>query len=385
MYKKITLAVALTLFSIPFLPFKPVYGETVLTEAVITKLENKVRLIQNQQARPARTSDRITPGDALSTAAQSKADLRFNEGSVARLGERAVFQFVRGTRSIDIKNGTALFLLPRGQGTTQIRTPNAAAGIRGSAIMIRVSPDNNTAVFIALTNSQIVVSNKNGTQTVELKGGQLAHFQGDTLAGVFDCDLVTLLETSPLVEGLDLTEISSDENDVLNVVRSEIIEAVEAQKPFSENDKIIVNPAFVALEDNSSEEFPSEDIIATEVVDFGDFTDQEETLNQIIANIRGNGNLLNLTEGGEFQAIESLQRNSDNNFPGGGATGGEFPGGGATGGEFPGGGATGGEFPSGNNGLNGLENALDRITNNPGNPNNSGGADAVQDQINQRQ
>lgn len=111
---------------------------TPLTRAVIQNLHNVVQIIPYKQPkRRARKSDAIIPGDGLSTGRASLAELRFNDGSLARVGEQAIFRFLPKTRNFRLTNGTVLLLIPPGQGRTRVNTPNAAAAIRGSALFIR--------------------------------------------------------------------------------------------------------------------------------------------------------------------------------------------------------------------------------------------------------
>jgi hypothetical protein len=332
----------LTICTVPLMLAKTVQAQTVLREAVIETVENRVNLIpKNQQARSARTSDRMTPGDALATAARSKADLRFNEGSWARLGEQAVFRFVSGTRNVDLTNGTALLLIPPGQGKTQIRTPNAAAGIRGSALFVRYIPETDTTVIGALTDSGITVYNENAAQGITLKGGQMAQIVQGNIENIYEFDVRTFIETSPLVNDLGLTEdgVLSEVNNPLNEVKKEIASAIAAQAPFTDQEMIIENPDFVRLPDNNSNDFPdlNAQVVTIDVTALPDQT--------VLERMEGIVQTSSLREAGEIRATEA--RRNDNlvgggDFPGGGATGGDFPGGGATDGNFPGGGATDG-------------------------------------------
>ncbi|MFM6005522.1 MAG: iron dicitrate transport regulator FecR, partial [Sphaerospermopsis kisseleviana] len=99
------------------LPFRAI-ARTPLTKAQIEKLNNIVQFIpkENFNKRPARQLDIITPGDGVSTGRSSLADLRFNDGSLARLGEQAVFKFVPKERNFQLSNGTVLLLIPPGPG-----------------------------------------------------------------------------------------------------------------------------------------------------------------------------------------------------------------------------------------------------------------------------
>jgi hypothetical protein len=86
----------------------------LLTRAEVYKLVNTVQLLPNQQSpRPAKLSDTLAPLDAIKTATRSRAELLFNEGSLARVGANAIFRFVPGTRSFQLRNGTALIMSHR--------------------------------------------------------------------------------------------------------------------------------------------------------------------------------------------------------------------------------------------------------------------------------
>ncbi|MFW6296107.1 MAG: FecR domain-containing protein, partial [Halothece sp.] len=320
-------------------------AETRLTQAIIEAVRNRVRLIpNNQSARPASLADAINPGDALATASSSMAELRFNDGSLARLGEQVVFQFAPGTRNFKLSNGTALLLIPPGQGRTRIQTPNATAGIRGSALFVRYDAATDTTLVGALTNSGIEVFNETGTQNRELEAGHLALIVNNRIERIYEFDLETFYRTSGLVEGLDLMnrESSQTSDPALNAVRQETTEALDSQSPII-GTSVITNPNFVRLSANASLDFPSVDSLST--IEASPSFDQPNVE-------RSNPDLERFSQRRVTQDIHSLQRGGEVkvdvfSFPGGGATGGQFPGGGATDGQFPGGGATDGQFPGG--------------------------------------
>ena len=179
---------------------------TPLTRAEIQNLRNLVQLIprNNQKIRPARKLDAMIPGDGLSTGRASLADLRFNDGSLARIGEQAVFQFLPKTRDFRLSNGTVLLLIPPGRGRTRIQTPSAAAAIRGSALFVRYNKQTDTTIVGALTNSGIQVYNKDASQTQVLQAGQLIVLVKGEFQSFYDFDLRNFYETSELVRELDL-------------------------------------------------------------------------------------------------------------------------------------------------------------------------------------
>ncbi len=349
MLNKLTLSLTLAISSLALLLLpKAGIAQTTLTQATVESFQNQVRLIPNQQnPRSARVSDVIRVQDTIATANASRVDLRFNDRSLARLGEQAIFRFLPGTRTADLANGTGLFLINPGQGTTTIRTPNAAAGIRGSAVFVRVIPaedgQEGTTLIGALTNSGIQTCSQNGSQCVELKAGQMAHFEGENLNAVYLFDLTTFLNTSSLTQDLDQVAPEG----VLGEIQSAIASAT------SLTGTILNTPNFIRMRDNQETEFADSDI---PVVDLS--FESEISNNELLEDVTSL-DLQEMTEVGEIRLNTPFP---DGDFPGGGATGGDFPGdddnngnngnfpgGGATGGVFPGGGATGGDFRGGGN------------------------------------
>jgi hypothetical protein len=255
MLRKLTLLLAFVLWGAQSFVIPSVASaRTPLSSAVIRQLRNIVELIPDDQPRrPARVSDRLTAGDALSTARRSFAELRFNDGSLARLGEQVVFRFVPNTRTFRLSNGTLLLLVPPGQGRTRIQTPNATAGIRGSALFIRYIPGTETTLIGALTDSGIEVANQDASQRYGLEAGQMAVIVEDRILRIYEFDLNTFYETSELTRGLNLANADESasrstepRDDAIAQVRQETVDAMSDQSPVV-GDGTITNPAFIRL------------------------------------------------------------------------------------------------------------------------------------------
>ena len=248
MFRKFFLFVVISLWGVVVLPVpNRADAATPLTLAVIQNLRNLVQLMpQNQPNRQARKSDAMSPGDGLSTGRSALADLRFNDGSLARIGEQAVFRFLPKTRNFKLTTGTVLLLIPPGRGQTRINTPNAAAAIRGSALFVRYDEKTETTLVGALTNSGIQVSNKDASQNQELQAGQVIIIVKDKFKGLYDFDLRTFYETGELVKGLDLTLKQGVPNSdpAIASVQAETAAAVAAQSPLTGQD-IVKNPSLV--------------------------------------------------------------------------------------------------------------------------------------------
>ncbi|MBW4500965.1 MAG: FecR family protein, partial [Scytonema hyalinum WJT4-NPBG1] len=264
MFRKFFLFVVISLWGVVVLPVpNRADAATPLTLAVIQNLRNLVQLMpQNQPNRQARKSDAMSPGDGLSTGRSALADLRFNDGSLARIGEQAVFRFLPKTRNFKLTTGTVLLLIPPGRGQTRINTPNAAAAIRGSALFVRYDEKTETTLVGALTNSGIQVSNKDASQNQELQAGQVIIIVKDKFKGLYDFDLRTFYETGELVKGLDLTLKQGVPNSdpAIASVQAETAAAVAAQSPLTGQD-IVKNPSLVNPTTTSSPNSPTNNII----------------------------------------------------------------------------------------------------------------------------
>ncbi|MBD2308605.1 FecR domain-containing protein [Chroococcidiopsis sp. FACHB-1243] len=252
MSHRFILFISILLWGASTLP-KAAQADTVLTRAEIKSLRNLVQLMpQSQAARPAKVADGIVPGDALSTGREALAELRFNDGSLARIGEQALFRFSAQNRNLKLSNGTALLLIPPGRGTTEVWTPNATAAIRGSALFIRHIANSKTTVVGALTNSQIEVVDQKNYQRQVLKAGQLAVVVKGKITALYNFDLKTFYESSDLVSGLNLNKKNVTAADVaIAQVQAETSAAVAAQSSLT-GEEIIVNPSFVRSSDSPS-------------------------------------------------------------------------------------------------------------------------------------
>ncbi|MEL6262484.1 MAG: FecR domain-containing protein [Cyanobacteria bacterium J06626_6] len=217
-----------------------------LTWARVDFLRNRVQLVpKEQRGRRARISDILSVGDSLRTARESRAELRFNDGSLARIGERATFRFTPNTRNFQLSNGTVLLLIPPGRGRSTIQTPNAVTGIQGSALFVRYIPETDTTIVGALTDNPLgpmVLFNRDGTEQQALRANEIGVIEGNQITELYQFDGTLFWQSSGLAEGFNyLTDSSSTGSDALDGVRQEIRDAISNQAPLN-SDSVIVNP-----------------------------------------------------------------------------------------------------------------------------------------------
>ena len=105
------------------------------TRATVTRTQNKVAYGQiaegKGRTRPANTGDIVAASNYLLTEAESRAELQYDDGSVVRVGQNTVFSFEADSRTMNLKEGTFTFFVPRG-GNGQIKTASFTAAITGT-------------------------------------------------------------------------------------------------------------------------------------------------------------------------------------------------------------------------------------------------------------
>ncbi|PZO48528.1 MAG: hypothetical protein DCF15_17815 [Phormidesmis priestleyi] len=247
------MSVGFSLASLLSGPYAVSAQEQTLSWARIDFLRNQVQLVpSNAGARRARIADVLGIGDALRTAQSSRAELRFNDGSLARIGERATFRFTPNTRNFQLTDGTVLILIPPARGRSTIQTPNAVTGIQGSALFVRYIPETNRTIVGALTdnpNGPMVISNQDGSEQQALYASQIGVIENDRIVEIFDFDLTSFWQTSGLAAGFDYLQPGSDD---LNGVREEIREAIANQGTFDAGEQVIENPPSFRRPDTTS-------------------------------------------------------------------------------------------------------------------------------------
>ena len=128
----------ITLFAASALSLTVVFAGAAVpfTRATVTRTENKVaygKISEGKgRTRPANTGDIVAASNYLLTESESRAELQYDDGSVVRIGQNTVFSFEADTRTLNLKEGTFTFFVPRGQGGGTIKTPSLTAAITGT-------------------------------------------------------------------------------------------------------------------------------------------------------------------------------------------------------------------------------------------------------------
>jgi hypothetical protein len=120
-----------------------IVAATPFNEATVTRLQASVKYGEvkggTTTARPAAVNDVVRAKNFLLTETDARAELKYEDGSVVRIGQNTVFSFEANTRTLALEKGTLIFFIPKGTGGGQIKTPSLTAAITGT--VGKVSPN----------------------------------------------------------------------------------------------------------------------------------------------------------------------------------------------------------------------------------------------------
>jgi hypothetical protein len=106
------------------------------TQATVTRTENKVSYgtVQGDRSntRPAESQDVVKANNFLLSETESRAELKYDDGTIVRIGQNTIFTFEANSRTLNLKKGTFVFFIPKGQGGGTIKTPSLTAAITGT-------------------------------------------------------------------------------------------------------------------------------------------------------------------------------------------------------------------------------------------------------------
>jgi hypothetical protein len=147
-----------------------------LEKATVTRVHNTVRYgeIAGKKSRAVAIQDVLGADNYLLSEADSRAEMKYDDGSLVRIGPNTVFSFNPAGRVLSLDRGSLLFHIPKGAGGGTIKTPSLTASVTGT--VGKVSPNSigvlNGEVRLVpsgqvVRSGQIAVKNADGTFTVK--------------------------------------------------------------------------------------------------------------------------------------------------------------------------------------------------------------------------
>jgi hypothetical protein len=173
-----------------------------LREATIQQLINQVRVLDLEagSSHSAAEQEKITATNGVRTGIRSRAELLFQDQTIARLGAETFFTFKRSSREIRLDAGTLLLQVPKDQGGARIRSGSVTASVTGTTILMEHLPNKNLKMMVLEGHMRIAVPDRFGEALV-LKPGEMVtmHPGARTIPEPVQVDIATIMRTSRLI------------------------------------------------------------------------------------------------------------------------------------------------------------------------------------------
>lgn len=191
-----------------------------LKEAEVTRIINDVRLVPaQQQPSAAKVGDKISGQTGVATGAQSRAELRFPDQTLTRLGSNSLFRLDSQSRDLNLEKGVMLLQVPKQLGGATVRTAAITAAVTGTTVMMEYTP-NGFVKIIVLEGDVDVFLNERPSELRTITAGDMLITKPDAsaLPAPVQVDLQRLRRTSKLLDGKDFGSLGNDKqmNEALN-------------------------------------------------------------------------------------------------------------------------------------------------------------------------
>ncbi len=182
-------------------------------KAEITRIEKDVKVLKaNAAPHSATVGEQINPVTSIATGASSRAELRFPDKSLTRLGANSRFTLRGEGRTLDLDGGVMLLEVPQKIIGAKVRTAAVTAAVTGGTIMIEYLPNGFIKIF-CLDGHLDVVNNSDPSDFLTINAGQFLLMPANAKklprpAAEFDIKL--MLKTSKLVSPDENTPTNKD-------------------------------------------------------------------------------------------------------------------------------------------------------------------------------
>lgn len=183
-----------------------------LKEAEVTRIINDVRLVPPQRTPAvAKIGDKISGQTALATGAQSRAELRFPDQTLTRLGSNSLFRLDSKSRELNLEKGVMLLQVPKQLGGATVRTAAITAAVTGTTVMMEYDPDGFVKIIVLEGDVDVFLNNK-PTELRTISAGDMLITKPNTssLPAPVQVDLQRLRRTSKLLNSKDFSALGND-------------------------------------------------------------------------------------------------------------------------------------------------------------------------------
>jgi ferric-dicitrate binding protein FerR (iron transport regulator) len=177
-------------------------GAASTTSATVTRTFNEVRLLPpGAPPAPANPGDKISGSTGVATGDQSRAELRFPDNTLTRLGANSVFRLEPGQRSMELEEGVILLQVPKQLGGARVRTAAVTAAVTGTTLLLEYTPNGYIKLIVVEGEVDLYFNDKPSNFTT-LKAGQMIIMKPDAKSFPMPVkvDLKRLARTSKLMD-----------------------------------------------------------------------------------------------------------------------------------------------------------------------------------------
>jgi len=116
-------------------------GAASTNEARVTRVKNHVQLADSKNiTRRASVDDIVHEETIVRSGNASRAEVTFSDETVVRLTAHTAFDFIRGTRGLNLGDGAVLVQAPKEANGATIHAGSVAAAVAGTTVMIEYHP-----------------------------------------------------------------------------------------------------------------------------------------------------------------------------------------------------------------------------------------------------
>ncbi len=168
-------------------------------EARVTRVKSQVQLADSKTSvRRACINDFVHEETVVRTGNESRAELTFSDETVVRLAAHTAFDFNRGTRGLNLKDGAVLVQTPKEANGATIHAGSVAAAVAGTTVMIEYHPG--FYKFLVLEGTARLYRPGHIGDSVLVRAGQMVFGNPEAaLSDPVDVDIDRFMKTSRFI------------------------------------------------------------------------------------------------------------------------------------------------------------------------------------------
>ena len=193
------------------------------TQAKITRLEKDVKILkENAAPHAAVVGENVTAVTSVATGANSRAELKFPDNSLTRLGANSRFTIRGQGHTVDLDKGVLLFEVPEKLRDAKVRTAAVTAAVTGGTVIVEFLPGGFVKLMVIEGKVDMFLNN-DPSQFATLNAGEMIiqPVNATTMNPKVAFDLKLLLKTSKLINA-DTEPNAKEIQEALNTQQNEI-------------------------------------------------------------------------------------------------------------------------------------------------------------------